>query len=137
MQTPTLALVVNRENEIKNFTKKPFYKVVGNFSAENGDYSGEYQGGNLDTKEQADDVLSNAKGEGVIKELTVKESKVSAPLLYNSTQLQVACGKKLGWELKKEEQVMQQLYEAKLMTYPRTNSEHLTVAMERGFAGGG
>ena len=130
VQTPTLALVVNRENEIKNFTKTPFYKVVGNFSAENGDYSGEYQGGNLDTKEQADDVLSNAKGEGVIKELTVKESKVSAPLLYNSTQLQVACGKKLGWELKKAEQVMQQLYEAKLMTYPRTNSEHLTVAME-------
>lgn len=130
VQTPTLALVVNRENEIKNFTKTPFYKVVGNFSAENGDYSGEYQGGNLDTKEQADDVLSNAKREGVIKELTVKESKVSAPLLYNSTQLQVACGKKLGWELKKAEQVMQQLYEAKLMTYPRTNSEHLTVAME-------
>ncbi len=130
VQTPTLALVVNRENEIKNFTKTPFYKVVGNFSAENGDYSGEYQGGNLDTKEQADDVLSNAKGEGVIKELTVKESKVSAPLLHNSTQLQVACGKKLGWELKKAEQVMQQLYEAKLMTYPRTNSEHLTVAME-------
>lgn len=130
VQTPTLALVVNRENEIINFTKKPFYKVVGNFSVENGDYSGEYQGGNLDTKEQADDVLSNAKGEGVIKELTVKESKVSAPLLHNSTQLQVACGKKLGWELKKAEQVMQQLYEAKLMTYPRTNSEHLTVAME-------
>ncbi|MBR1481505.1 MAG: topoisomerase C-terminal repeat-containing protein, partial [Ruminococcus sp.] len=130
VQTPTLALVVNRENEIRNFTKKPFYKVVGNFSTENGGYSGEYQGGNLDTKEQADDVLSNAKGEGVIKELTVKESKVSAPLLYNSTQLQVACGKTLGWELKKAEQVMQQLYEAKLMTYPRTSSEHLTVAME-------
>ena len=130
VQTPTLALVVNRENEIKNFTKKPFYKVVGNFSAENGDYSGEYQGGKFETKAQADDVLSNAKGEGVIMELTVKESKVSAPLLYNSTQLQVACGKTLGWELKKAEQVMQQLYEAKLMTYPRTSSEHLTVAME-------
>ena len=40
VQTPTLALVVNRENEIRNFTKKPFYKVIGNFSAENGGYSG-------------------------------------------------------------------------------------------------
>lgn len=131
VQTPTLALVVNRENEIKNFTKKPFYKITGNFSAENGDYSGEYQGGNFDTKAEADDVLAQAVGnEGTVRELTVKKSKVSAPLLYNSTQLQVACGKILGWELKKAESVMQQLYEAKLMTYPRTSSEHLTVAMQ-------
>ena len=131
VQTPTLALVVNRENEIKNFIKKPFYKITGNFSAENGDYSGEYQGGNLDTKAEADDVLAQAVGgEGSIRELTVKKSKVNAPLLYNSTQLQVACGKVLGWELKKAESVMQQLYEAKLMTYPRTSSEHLTVAMQ-------
>ena len=130
VQTPTLALVVNRENEIKNFTKKPFFKIVGKFSAENGGYSGEYIGGAFDTKAEADDVLSRASGQGVICELTVKESKINAPLLYNSTQLQVACGKTLGWELKKAEQVMQQLYEAKLMTYPRTSSEHLTVAME-------
>ena len=134
VQTPTLALVVNRENEIRNFTKKPFYKVIGNFSAENGGYSGEYQGGNLNTKAEADDVLGHASGQGVISELTVKESKINAPLLYNSTQLQVACGKTLGWELKKAEQVMQQLYEAKLMTYPRTSSEHLTVAMEQEIA---
>ena len=130
VQTPTLALVVNRENEIRNFTKKPFYKVIGNFSAENGGYSGEYIGGAFDTKAEADDVLGHASGQGIISELTVKESKINAPLLYNSTQLQVACGKTLGWELKKAEQVMQQLYEAKLMTYPRTSSEHLTVAME-------
>ena len=131
VQTPTLALVVNRENEIKNFIKKPFYRITGNFSTENGDYSGEYQGGNLDTKAEADDVLAQAVGgEGSIRELTVKKSKVNAPLLYNSTQLQVACGKVLGWELKKAESVMQQLYEAKLMTYPRTSSEHLTVAMQ-------
>lgn len=131
VQTPTLALVVNRENEIKNFTKKPFYKVTADFSAENGDYSGDYQGGNLNTKAEADDVLAQAVGgEGTVRELTVKKSKVSAPLLYNSTQLQVACGKVLGWELKKAESVMQQLYEAKLMTYPRTSSEHLTVAMQ-------
>lgn len=131
VQTPTLALVVNRENEIKNFIKTPYYKVIGNFSAENGDYSGEYQGGNLETKAEADDVHAQAVGgESMVRELTVKKSKVSAPLLYNSTQLQVACGKVLGWELKKAESVMQQLYEAKLMTYPRTSSEHLTVAMQ-------
>ena len=47
VQTPTLAMVVNRENEIKNFTKKPFYKVVGKFSAKNGDYKGEYTEGNF------------------------------------------------------------------------------------------
>ena len=130
VQTPTLALIVNRENEIKNFIKKPFYKIIGNFSAENGVYSGEYQGGNLDALTEAENICRKANQTGVVRELTVKESKVNAPLLYNSTQLQVACGKTLGWELKKAEQVMQQLYEAKLMTYPRTSSEHLTVAME-------
>lgn len=130
VQTPTLALIVNRENEIKNFTKEPFYKVVGVFSAENGDYKGEFHGGNCEDKTEADDLLSHAQGQAFIKEVTVKESKINAPLLYNSTQLQVACGKVLGWELKKAESVMQQLYEAKLMTYPRTSSERLTVAME-------
>lgn len=102
VQTPTLALVVNRENEIQNFIKKPFFKIVGRFSAANGDYNGEYDGGTVQTKAEADDVLARAAGgKGKIRELTVKKSKVSAPLLYNSTQLQVACGRILGWELKK------------------------------------
>lgn len=130
VQTPTLAMVVNRENEIKNFTKKPFYKVVGKFSAKNGDYKGEYTEGNFESKEEAEAMLKRASGQGVIVALNVKDSKVNAPLLYNTTQLQVACGKLLGWELKKAERVMQQLYEAKLMTYPRTSSEHLTEAMQ-------
>lgn len=130
VQTPTLALVVNRENEIKNFTKKPFYKVVGKFSAKNGDYKGEYTEGNFESKEEAVAMLKRALGQGEIVAMNVKDSKVNAPLLYNTTQLQVACGKLLGWELKKAERVMQQLYEAKLMTYPRTSSEHLTEAMQ-------
>lgn len=130
VQTPTLAMVVNRENEIKNFTKKPFYKIVGKFSTKNGDYKGEYINGNFEDLAKAEAMLKQASGQGVITELTIKESKINAPLLYNTTQLQVACGKLLGWELKKAERVMQQLYEAKLMTYPRTSSEHLTEAMQ-------
>ncbi len=130
VQTPTLALVVNREKQIKNFTKKPFYKVVGQFTSQNGDYSGELKDGKFDIKTDAERIVAQTNGLGKIISIEKKKSVVNAPLLYNSTQLQVACGKLLGWELKKAERVMQQLYEAKLMTYPRTSSEHLTVAMK-------
>ena len=51
-------------------------------------------------------------------------------MLFNATQLQATAGKKLGWDLDKTVKVMQDLYEHKFMSYPRTSSEHLTVAMQ-------
>lgn len=130
VQTPTLALVVERENQIKNFQKKPFYKVIGKFTCTSGVYTGEFIDGNFDNSEAAQAIKSKAAGQGVIKSVTDSQKKISVPLLYNSTKLQATCAKILNWDLKKAESVMQQLYEAKYMSYPRTSSEHLTVAME-------
>ena len=80
--------------------------------------------------QQAQAVLANRIGNGTVKSKTVKKKTVSQPVLYNATQLQATAGKKLGWDLKKTVKVMQDLYEHKFMTYPRTSSEHLTVAMQ-------
>ena len=135
VQTPTLALVVNRENEIKNFVKKPFYKIIGEFKTANSDtYTGEYTGGSFDNPEDAKKIINNTASTssdvyGYISKKEVKSTKHNPPLLFNSTQLQIACSKKFGWDLKKTEATMQKLYEAHLMSYPRTNTEHLTEAM--------
>lgn len=129
VQTPTLAMVVEREKEIKNFVKKPFYKLVGKFTSGDKTYSGEYVGGKFDDKASAERLLSSLNDKGIIKSIENKSKTVAAPLLFNSTQLQVVCAKKLNWDLKKAESTMQKLYEAKFMSYPRTNTEHLTVAM--------
>lgn len=66
---------------------------------------------------------------GIVKELETKLRTQAAPLLYNATQLQIAANKKFGWNADKTSKIMQSLYEKKLMTYPRTSSEHLTAAM--------
>lgn len=130
VQTPTLAMVVNRENEIINFVKKPFYKVIGEFTTtDNSIYKGEYIAGKFDDKGSAEQLISSLSNKGSIKSVEHKQKTVTAPLLFNSTQLQIACAKHLNWDLKKAESTMQKLYEAKFMSYPRTNTEHLTVAM--------
>ncbi len=130
VQTPTLAMVVNREKEIQNFKKKPFYKVIGDFSCPDGTYSGEYSAGKFDDKLSAEQLIKGLVSKGNVKAKEVKQKTVSAPLLFNSTQLQIACAKQLNWNLKKAESTMQKLYEAHYMSYPRTNTEHLTVAMQ-------
>ena len=123
-------MVVNREREIKNFVKKPFYKVIGEFTTtDNSIYKGEYIAGKFDDKGSAEQLISSLSNKGSIKSVEHKQKTVTAPLLFNSTQLQIACAKHLNWDLKKAESTMQKLYEAKYMSYPRTNTEHLTVAM--------
>lgn len=74
VQTPTLALVVNREKQIKNFTKKPFYKVVGQFTSQNGDYSGELKDGKFDIKTDAEKIVAQTNGLGKI--ISIEKEKV-------------------------------------------------------------
>lgn len=131
VQTPTLALVVSRENEINSFTKKPFYKIIGEFSLGSDTYTGEYEGGSIKSLEEAKSIANklSTEKEGYILSKEVVSKSHNAPLLFNSTQLQIACSKQFNWDLKKTEGIMQKLYEAHLMSYPRTNTEHLTQAM--------
>lgn len=130
VQTPVLNMIVEREKKILNHVKTPFWKLFADFKTANGNFMAEYEKGQFDNEDEAKKVLATCIGKGTVKSKTVKKKTVAQPLLYNATQLQATAGKKLGWDLKKTVDVMQRLYEHKYMTYPRTSSEHLTVAMQ-------
>lgn len=130
VQTPVLNMVVEREKKILNHVKTPYWKLLAEFTTQNGNFTAEYEKGQFDKEDEAKKILATCNGNGTVKSKTVKNRTVGQPLLYNATQLQATAGKKLGWSLKKTVYVMQELYEHKYMTYPRTSSEHLTVAMQ-------
>lgn len=131
VQTPTLALVVEREKAIRDFVKAPFWRLTADFTTPAGEhFEAEYSGGKFDRQEDAQTLLMQCGNyPGIVKELETKRRTQAAPLLYNATQLQIATNKKFGWNADKTSKIMQSLYEKKLMTYPRTSSEHLTAAM--------
>lgn len=131
VQTPTLALVVNREKAIKGHKKTPFWKLSAVFSSSDINFEADYEKGNFTDEKEANAVLADCKGkQGIVTSLETKRKTESAPLLYNATQLQIAANKKFGWDSDKTAKIMQSLYEKKLMSYPRTSSEHLTDAMK-------
>lgn len=131
VQTPTLALVVEREKAIINHTKTKFWRLLASFTPKDGEsFEAEYIEGKITDRETAEKKLSECgNSDGIVAETTTKHKTEAAPLLYNATQLQIAANKKFGWNADKTTKVMQELYEHKLMTYPRTSSEHLTEAM--------
>jgi DNA topoisomerase-3 len=131
VQTPTLALVVNREREIKEHIKTPFWKLTGLFSFSEQDFTADYEVEKFDTEAEARKALIACTGNnGIVTAKEVKRKTVSAPLLYNSTGLQIAAAEKLGFDAAKTEKIMQELYLKQLISYPRTSSEHLTESMK-------
>ncbi|HWP96297.1 MAG TPA: DNA topoisomerase 3 [Syntrophomonadaceae bacterium] len=135
VQTPTLALIVNREREIENFTPRPYWEIEGVFCL---DTEKSYKGKWFRNKEdrftdqaQAQTVLTTmAPGSpAVISSMEKKESKESSPQLFNLNDLQKECNKKYGFTAEQTLNIAQKLYEAHLLTYPRTDSRHLTQAM--------
>lgn len=132
VQTPTLALVVEREKAILNHSKSKFWRLMASFTTEKNEvFEAEYIEGKIAKQEDAEKKLAECRNaDGIVAEVNVKHKSENAPLLYNATQLQIAANKKFGWNADKTTKVMQDLYEHKLMTYPRTSSEHLTEAMK-------
>ena len=130
VQTATLNMVVQRERAILGFKKTPFWKLTAIFSSPKGKFEAAYEQGSFTEEAAAQAALSECNGKnGVVTSIETKHKTEAAPLLYNTTQLQIACSKKFEWSADKTQKVMQQLYEAHLMSYPRTSSEHLTEAM--------
>ena len=130
VQTPVLAMVVERQKQIDGHTKTAYWRLLAEFSAPDGSFTAEYEKGQLFNENEAKSLLSKCVGNGTVTAKTVKKRTVGQPLLFNATQLQATAGKLFGWDLKKTVKVMQDLYEHKYMSYPRTSSEHLTVAMQ-------
>ncbi|MDR0428552.1 MAG: DNA topoisomerase 3 [Puniceicoccales bacterium] len=139
VQTPTLAMVVERERNIRNFTPVPYWRILGHFQISEGVYDGVLQldershdtlGGHREhiaKKEKADVILKGLEGmsQGIISEKK-KRTKQSPPRLYDLTSLQKEANNRFHYSAASTLKIAQMLYEQhKLITYPRTDSKVL------------
>jgi len=132
VQTPTLALVVRRELEIRAFTPEPYWLVEASFEATSERlYSGRYLGGKRIPEEQATKIVEETRGRsGLITKLEKKEEREKPELLYDLTSLQRNANVLFGFSARRTLGAAQKLYEEhKAITYPRTNSRFLTSDM--------
>jgi DNA topoisomerase-3 len=139
VQTPTLALLVDRELEITDFTPKDFWTLWAIFQAEGGTYKGKWflpERDRFDTEAEARALAERLEGlPGKVATVTAKTEKKKPELLYDLTNLQKEANKRYGFTAEHTLEVAQDLYEAKLISYPRTNSRHLTEADAQKAAG--
>lgn len=128
VQTPTLAMVVERENEIRQFVPKDYWSInalTNGFELRWQDKNGQTR---LFDKTKADILVAKVNGQtGEVVEVTKEAKKELPPLAYDLTELQRDANRKYGFSAKTTSSVMQQLYENhKLVTYPRTDSRHIS-----------
>jgi DNA topoisomerase III len=133
VQTPTLALVARREEEIRNFKPEPYWLVEARFAASGErNYLGRYLGGKrLGTEDEAKAIVDACTGQpGEITKLEKKEERERPQLLYDLTSLQRHANTFYGFSARRTLAAAQRLYEEhKAITYPRTNSRFLTGDM--------
>jgi DNA topoisomerase-3 len=133
VQTPTLALVAGREEEIRNFKPEPYWLVEARFAASGErNYLGRYLGGKrLGTEDEAKAIVDACTGQpGEITKLEKKEERERPQLLYDLTSLQRHANTFYGFSARRTLAAAQRLYEEhKALTYPRTNSRFLTGDM--------
>jgi len=129
VQTPTLALVARREEEIRAFVPEPYWLVEAAFEASGErSYRGRYLGGKRLPEEEAKRVVEGAQGRpGEITKLEKKEERERPQLLYDLTSLQRHANTRFGFSARRTLSAAQGLYEQhKAITYPRTSSRFLT-----------
>ncbi len=137
VQTPTLAILARREQEIRAFKPEPYWVVDAHFDpVENGPrlYEGRYHAGanpRIKTAVEAETIVRDCEGQvGLITKLDKSERKERAPLLYDLTSLQRDANSRFGFTARRTLAAAQRLYEEhKALTYPRTNSRFLTRDM--------
>jgi DNA topoisomerase-3 len=129
VQTPTLAMIALREDEIRNFVPKKYYGISANASGLQLLWQDSAtKGASTFSKEQRDRVLQSLDGrDAVIKAVDKSLKKTFAPQLYDLTELQRDANKYFGFSAKETLSIMQKLYEQyKVLTYPRTDSRYLS-----------
>lgn len=138
VETPTLALLVNREKEIRNFKKQTYFNVIGFFKDSNGtefkvtlipsDAVADAEGRIID-KATANAIVTKLNGkDAVVKEFTKKTSSKQPPLPYSLDSLQVDANRKLGFSSKKTLDLTEELYLAKIVSYPRSDCNYLPTS---------
>ena len=158
VMTCVLGMIVNREREIRQFVKTPFYRVTGRFAVASADgqtnggrsFEGEwraaegsawfqspalYKENGFKQKEDAQKLLSfleeEPKEAPVIEKIEKKKEQKNPPLLYNLAELQNDCSKYFKISPDETLRIVQELYEKKLTTYPRTDARVLSTAVAK------
>ena len=154
VMTCVLGMVVRREREIREFVKTPFYRVIGTFAAgstgeektfdaewkavEGSRYFGTpalYKDNGFRKREDAEALIAyltgEPRGEAKVASLERKKEVKNPPLLYNLAELQNDCSKYFRLSPDQTLQVAQELYEKKLVTYPRTDARVLSTAVAK------
>lgn len=136
VQTPTLNLVVTKEREIRNFKSANYWELWASFSTHSGAiYKGKWTEGENDrifSKAELENILTSISQltTGQVTNIEQKETKEQPPMLFNLNDLQKEANRRHGLTAQQTLDAAQALYEKhKLLTYPRTDSRHLTVAL--------
>ena len=123
VQTPTLALIVNRQKEIDNFKPEPYWVLATvyrdtTFTATKGKFT---------SKEEGEQAFATIEGKPfTVTKVEKKEGKEQPPQLYDLTSLQVDCNRKFGYSAEMTLNLIQSLYEKKFTTYPRVDTQYLS-----------
>ena len=129
VQTPTLAMICQRENEIENFVSTKYYKchLIKEIDGKKLDAITK----NIDNINEADAIVTRCNGKNAtVTDVKVETKTKSAPKLYDLTTLQRECNRMFGYSAQTTLDTVQSLYEKKLCTYPRTDSSYLTDDMK-------
>ena len=143
VMTCVLGMIVEREREIRNFVKVPFYKINGDFTKFGAEWkvtetSSFYQTPKLyndngfKKKEDAERFIKTLEGkEAIVEEVKKSKQKENAPLLFNLAEIQNECTKRFKIKPDETLEIIQNLYEKKLVTYPRTDARVLSTAVAK------
>lgn len=129
VQSPTLAMIVNREEEIKNFKPVDYYNIYAKANGFTLNWVNDKNNGSIYDEEFANKILAKVKGsEGEVIEINKSDKKIYSKALYDLTELQRDANKLWGYSAKQTLNIMQRLYENhKVLTYPRTDSRYITT----------
>lgn len=150
VMTCVLGMVVRREREIREFVKTPFYRVISTIDASGHSFEGEwravkgsryfesfdlYKENGFKTEEKAKELIAYLSEEEpiqcIVESVEKKKEKKNPPLLYNLAELQNDCSKRFKISPDETLRVVQELYEKKLVTYPRTDARVLSTAVAK------
>ena len=149
VMTCVLGMVVRREREIRQFVKTPFYRVIGSYSWSGQQFEGEwravepsryenspklYKENGFKQREDAQELIRTLSQnglpcEGIVQSIEKKKENKNPPLLFNLAELQNVCSKLFKISPDQTLKIVQELYEKKLVTYPRTDARVLSTAV--------
>ena len=123
VQTPTLAMIVNRQDEIDHFVPSPYWELKTVYR----DVTFTASKGKSENKEAGEKLLAEVTGkEFTVTGVTEKKGKEAPPRLFDLTSLQVECNRKYGFSADETLKLIQSLYEKKVTTYPRVDTTFLS-----------